>query len=81
VPVPVYLFGYLSDDIYGRVLVVPNGQTVGQLADQLRAWGPSPAQRSPITVTNESGHALDPGMTIVEAGLENGDIFTVRLQE
>ena len=38
----VYLFGYLADDFFGRVLVVPSGHTVGQLARQLIAWGPTP---------------------------------------
>ena len=40
----VYLFGYLSDDFFGRVMVTPNHQTVEQLAAQLTAWGPTPEQ-------------------------------------
>ncbi len=32
---------------------------------------------APVTVTNEAGEVLDPTMTIAEAGLGNGDIFTV----
>ena len=73
----VYLFGYLADDFFGRVLVVPPDRTVGQLARQLIAWGPTPERVGQFSVTNESGAALDPAMTIDQAGLSNGDIFTV----
>jgi hypothetical protein len=72
----VYLFGYLSDDFFGRVIVTPNDRTVAQLAAQLTAWG-SPGRPGPATVVNEAGHQLDTGLTIAEAGLDNGDIFTV----
>jgi hypothetical protein len=73
----VYLFGYLADDFFGRVLVVPPDHTVAQLARQLIAWGPTPERVGRFSVTNESGAALDPVMTIDQAGLSNGDIFTV----
>jgi hypothetical protein len=73
----VYLFGYLSDDFYGRVIVTPNDRTVAQLAAQLTAWGSTPQQSGPATVVNEAGHQLETGLTIAEAGLGNGDIFTV----
>jgi hypothetical protein len=73
----VYLFGYLSDDFFGRVVVTPNDRTVAQLAAQLAAWGSTPGRFRPATVVNEAGHQLDPGLTIDEAGLRNGDIFTV----
>jgi hypothetical protein len=72
----VYLFGYLSDDVYGRVLVTPNDQTVASLAAQLTAWGPTP-ERPGAAVSNEAGDVLDPALTIAQAGLANGDIFTV----
>jgi hypothetical protein len=73
----VYLFGYLTDDFFGRVLVVPPDHTVGQLARQLIAWGPTPGRVGRFSVTNEIGAALDPVMTIDQAGLSNGDLFTV----
>ena len=73
----MYLFGYLADDFFGRVLVVPSDHTVAQLARQLIAWGPTPERVGRFSVTNESGAALDPVMTIDQAGLSNGDIFTV----
>ena len=73
----VYLFGYLTDDFFGRVLVARTDLTVGGLAEQLTAWGPAPERHGPFTVTNEVGSPLDPGITIGEAGLHNGDIFTV----
>ena len=73
----VYLFGYLSDDFFGRVMVTPNHQTVEQLAAQLTAWGPTPEQPGTLTVMNERGEALDSALTIAQAGLGNGDIFTV----
>jgi hypothetical protein len=73
----VYLFGYLADDFFGRVLVVPSENTVGQLARQLIAWGPTPERIGRFSVTNEAGAALDPMMTIDQAGLGNGDLFTV----
>jgi hypothetical protein len=73
----VYLFGYLTDDFFGRVLVVPNDHTVAQLALQLIAWGPTPERVGRFMVTNETGETLDPVMTIDQVGLGNGDIFTV----
>ena len=76
---PVYLFGYLADDFFGRVLVVPPDQTVGQLARQLIAWGPTPERTGRFTVTNETGDTLDQVMTIDQVGLGNGDLFTVEL--
>jgi len=37
--VRVYLFGYLTDDFFGRVLVAPTNQSVGRLAQQLSRGG------------------------------------------
>ena len=73
----VYLFGYLTEDFFGRVLVAPTHQSVGRLARQLAAWGPAPGQPGSFIVTNEAGAVLDQSLTIGEAGLGNGDIFTV----
>ena len=73
----VYLFGYLSDDFFGRVVVTPNDRTVAQLAAQLTGWGSTPDRSGPATVVNEAGDQLEAGLTIAEAGLGNGDIFTV----
>ena len=73
----VYLFGYASDDFVGRGLVTPNERTVAELARQLVAWGLEPERRGAITVRNESGEILEPADTIAQAGLSNGDIFTV----
>jgi hypothetical protein len=73
----VYLFGYMSDDFLGRVLVTPTEQTVGRLAEQLVSWGWKPESRDRYRVTNEAGAVLDPALTIAQAGLSNGDIFTV----
>jgi hypothetical protein len=75
--VRVYLFGYLSNDFFGRVLVTPSDQTIANLAAQLTAWGPSPDRPGSVTVTNEAGEVLEPALTIAQAGLGNGDIFTV----
>jgi hypothetical protein len=73
----VHLFGYASDDFCGRVIVTPDGRTVGQLADQLVAWGPAPERGGPLTVRNEAGDVLEPGSTIAEVALGPGDMFTV----
>jgi len=77
--VRVYLFGYLHDDFFGRVVVAPAERTVGDLARQLSAWAPARGRDrdAPSKVTNEAGEILDPALTIREAGLGNGDIFTV----
>lgn len=73
-----YLFGFLTDDFFGRVVVTSSGQTVAQLAEQLTAWSWSPEAASPFVVTNEAGNELDRDSTLAQAGLTNGDIFTVR---
>jgi hypothetical protein len=43
----------------------------------LTAWGSTPGRSGPATVVNEAGDQLETGLTIAEAGLGNGDIFTV----
>ena len=73
----IYLFGYASDDFVGRVIVTPNERTVAELGRQLVAWGLAPERRGAIAVRNESGEILEPAATIAQAGLSNGDIFTV----
>jgi hypothetical protein len=73
----IYLFGYIRDDFLGRVIVTGDDQTVSRLAAQLTAWGWAPERRGPFTVTNEGGDVLDPTLTIAEAGLGVGDMFTV----
>ena len=73
----VYLFGYASDDFVGRVIVTPNERTVAELGCQLVAWGLDPERQGAITVRNEGGDILKPDDTIAQAGLSNGDIFTV----
>ena len=73
----VYLFGYASDDFVGRVIVTPNERTVAELGCQLVAWGLDPERQGAITVRNEGGDILEPDDTIAQAGLSNGDIFTV----
>jgi hypothetical protein len=75
--VRVYLFGYASDDFVGRVVVTPNERTVAELARQLVAWGLAPERPGAMAVRNESGEILEPADTIAQAGLSNGDIFTV----
>jgi hypothetical protein len=72
-----YLFGYLTDDFFGRVIVAGADQRVSGLAAQLIAWGVPGDRQGAATVTNEAGAVLDPTMTITQAGLDNGDIFTV----
>jgi hypothetical protein len=61
----------------GRVLVTPDNRTVAELAAQLTAWGLAPEQGGTLTVRNEDGDILDPAVTVAQAGLTNGDIFTV----
>ena len=73
----IYLFGYLSDDVHGRVIVTPDDRTVAELAAQLVAWGPRPEHQVAARVTNEANMELDLGSTLAETGLGNGDIFTV----
>lgn len=73
----IYLFGYASDDFVGRVVVTPNERTVAELGRQLVAWGLAPERQGAMAVRNESGEILEPADTIAQAGLSNGDIFTV----
>jgi hypothetical protein len=73
----IYLFGFVSDDFLGRVIITPADRTVAQLATQLVAWGLAPELSGPLTVRNEAGDILDLDTTIVAAGLGNGDIFKV----
>jgi hypothetical protein len=75
--VRVYLFGYANDDFVGRVIVTPNERTVAELGRQLVAWGLAPERQGAVAVRNESGEILEPADTLAQAGLSNGDIFTV----
>ena len=67
----------MSDDFLRRFLVTPSDQTVERLAEQLVSWGWNPEGRGPYRVTNEAGTVLDPQLTIAQAGLCSGDLFTV----
>jgi hypothetical protein len=72
----IYLFGYLDDDYFGRVIVTGDDLSVESLAAQLSAW--SDDRGTTVAVTNEAGDELDLQSSIYAAGLGNGDIFTVR---
>jgi hypothetical protein len=74
---PIYLFAYLADDVYGKTLVAPVEQTLTELAEQLVAWSTTPEVRGSFTVTNESGVVLDPSASLTEAGLSNGCVVRV----
>ena len=76
-PPVIYLFGFMSDDFLGRVLFTPSDQTVGRLAEQLVSWGWNPEAHDRHRVTNEAGAVLDSALTIAQAGLSSGDLFTV----
>jgi len=76
-PEVVHLFGFMSDDFLGRVVFTPSDQTIGRLAEQLVSWGWHPEVRGRYRVTNEAGNVLDPQLTIAQAGLSSGDLFTV----
>ena len=76
-PPVIHLFGFVSDDFLGRVLVTPSDQTIGRLAEQLVSWGWNPEALDRYRVTNEAGAVLDPALTIAQAGLSSGDLFTV----
>jgi len=76
-PAVVYLFGFMSDDFLGRIVFTPADQTVGRLAEQLVSWGWNPEAHDRYRVTNEAGTLLDPQLTIAQAGLSSGDLFTV----
>jgi hypothetical protein len=73
----VYLFGFMSDDFLGRIVFMPSDQTVGRLAEQLVSWAWNPEAHDRYRVTNETGTLLDPQLTIAQAGLSSGDLFTV----
>jgi len=75
-PPIIHLIGFVSDDFLGRVLVTPSDQTIGRLAAQLVSWG-NPGAKDRYRVTNEAGAVLDPALTIAQAGLSSGDLFTV----
>lgn len=77
----VYLFGFLDDDFYGRVMVASDDTSVGALAAQLAAWSLEPERRGTLSVEDEHGTSIDPAATIRAAGLGNGDIFMVRRAE
>jgi hypothetical protein len=77
----VHLYGFLEDDILGRVIVAPSTQTIDGLGRQLCAWvWPWGTAAGPVelVVDNESGDRLDTAATVEEAGLSGGDIFRVR---
>lgn len=75
----IYLFGYLADDVLGRVIVTPDERTVSELAGQLCAWCGVTTDATSMTVQNEAGDTLAPDMTLAASRLGNGDIFTVSL--
>jgi hypothetical protein len=73
----IYLYGYLGEDVLGRVIVTPDERTVSELAGQLCAWGGVTTDVGSMTVQNEAGEPLAPDVTLTAAGLSSGDIFTL----
>ena len=73
----VYLFGFASDDFFGRVIVTPDERTVAQLAASWwpGAWRPSGA--GPSRCATRQATSSIPTRPSPQAGLGNGDIFTV----
>ena len=74
---PIPLYGFLEGDILGLLVLAEEGETVLELARKLQdAANIRVAPKDRIDLVY-NGQAIDPGLTVAQAGLQALDRFDV----
>jgi len=73
----IALYGFLEGDTLGLLMLAEEGETVLQLARKLQQAASLRVARIDKIDLVYNGKAVDPGLTVAEAGFQNLDRFDV----
>jgi hypothetical protein len=74
---PIPLYGFLEGDTLGLLMLAEEGQTILELARQLQDAASLRVLRNDKIDFVYEGKAIDPGLTVAQAGLQALDRFDV----
>jgi hypothetical protein len=74
---PIPLYGFLEGDTVGLLVLAEEGETILELARKLQDAASIRVLRQENIDFVYGGKAIDPGITVAEAGLEALDRFDV----
>jgi hypothetical protein len=74
---PIPLYGFLEGDTLGLLMLAEEGQTILELARQLQNAASLRVSRSDKIEFVYDGKAVEPGLTVAQAGLQALDRFDV----
>ena len=74
---PIPLYGFLEGDTVGLLVLAEEGETILELARKLQDAASIRVLRQENIDFVYGGQAIDPGITVAEAGLEALDRFDV----
>ncbi len=77
VRMPIPLYGFLEGDTLGLLMLAEEGETVLQLARKLQQAASLRVARVDQIDFIYNGKAIDPGITVVQAGFQELDRFDV----
>jgi hypothetical protein len=75
--VSIPLYGFLEGDTLGLLLLAEEGETVLELARKLQDAASVRVARNDKIDLIYNGNAIDPGLTVAQAGLQPLDRFDV----
>jgi hypothetical protein len=74
---PIPLYGFLEGDTLGLLMLAEEGQTILDLARQLQDAASLRVPRNDAIEFVYDGKAVEPGLTVAQAGLQALDRFDV----
>ena len=74
---PIPLYGFLEGDTLGLLMLAEEGETVLQLARKLQQAASLRVARVDQIDFIHNGKAIDPGLTVAQAGFQELDRFDV----
>jgi hypothetical protein len=77
VRMPIPLYGFLEGDTLGLLMLAEEGETVLQLARKLQEAASLRVARTDKIDLVYNGKAIDPGITVAQAGFQELDRFDV----
>lgn len=76
-PMAIPLYGFLEGDTLGLLMLAEEGETVLELARKLQDAASLRVARNDKIDFVYNGRAIDPGLTVAQAGLQALDRFDV----
>jgi hypothetical protein len=74
---PIPLYGFLEGDTLGLIVLAEEGETILELARKLQDAASVRVARKEKIALLYGGKAIDPGLTVAQAGLQALDRFDV----